>query len=185
MTSDGLKQTVLASSLAKERAKAKPDSSSQIAQLPQATRDRIAHIDFTLLFKGEAVRVDLVDRFSITAAQATKDFTMYRELAPGNIEYDQKLKLHKHGEAFDPLFDYDVVRTLWDGLMTWKIKKTTFDFSSPIIHRYSMIILGSGVILLFTGLFAPLTIPPVVLLSLIIGLALMAGLALSHLQKKI
>jgi hypothetical protein len=102
MTNDGLKQTVVA----------KPDRLSQIAQLPQATRDRIAHIDFTLLFKGEAVRADLVVRFSIAAAQATKDFTMYRELAPGNIEYDQKLKLHKRGQAFEPLFDYDVVRTL-------------------------------------------------------------------------
>jgi hypothetical protein len=112
MANDALKQTVAASSLAKEGAKGKPDKLSQIAQLPQATRDRIAHIDFTLLFKGEAVRADLVDRFSIAAAQATKDFTMYRELAPGNIEYDQKLKLHKRGEAFEPLFDYDVVRTL-------------------------------------------------------------------------
>lgn len=102
MTNDGLKQTVVA----------KSDRLSQIAQLPQATRDCIAHIDFTLLFKGEAVRADLVDCFSIAAAQATKDFTMYRELAPGNIEYDQKLKLHKRGEAFEPLFDYDVVRTL-------------------------------------------------------------------------
>ncbi|TPW95276.1 WYL domain-containing protein [Proteus mirabilis] len=102
MTNDGLKQTVVA----------KPDRLLQIAQLPQATRERIAHIDFTLLFKGEAVRADLVDRFSIAAAQATKDFTMYRELAPGNIEYDQKLKLHKRGEAFEPLFEYDVVRTL-------------------------------------------------------------------------
>ena len=102
MTNDGLKQTAVA----------KSDTLSQIAQLPQATRDRIAHIDFTLLFKGEAVRADLVDRFSIAAAQATKDFTMYRELAPGNIEYDQKLKLHKRGEAFAPLFEYDVVRTL-------------------------------------------------------------------------
>lgn len=102
MTNDGLKQTVVA----------KPDRLLQIAQLPQATRDCIAHIDFTLLFKGEAVRADLVDRFSIAAAQATKDFTMYRELAPGNIEYDQKLKLHKRGEAFEPLFEYDVVRTL-------------------------------------------------------------------------
>ncbi|WP_439652717.1 WYL domain-containing protein [Proteus mirabilis] len=64
------------------------------------------------MFKGEAVRADLVDRFSIAAAQATKDFTLYRELAPSNIEYDQKLKLHKRGEAFEPLFDYDVVRTL-------------------------------------------------------------------------
>ena len=101
MTNDGLKQKIVE----------KPDRLLQIAQLPQATRDRIAHIDFTLLFKGEAVRADLVDRFSIAAAQATKDFTMYRELAPGNIEYDQKLKLHKRGEAFAPLFDYDA-RTL-------------------------------------------------------------------------
>lgn len=86
--------------------------SAQLDELPQATRDRIAHIDFTLLFKGEAVRADLVDRFSIAAAQATKDFTLYRELAPSNIEYDQKLKLHKRGEQFKALFDYDVVRTL-------------------------------------------------------------------------
>lgn len=69
--------------------------------------------------------------------------------------------------------------------MTRKIKKTTVDFSSAIIHRYSIIILGSGVISSFMGLFAPRAIPPVVLPSLIIGLALMAGLALSHLQKKI
>ncbi|MHC5949602.1 WYL domain-containing protein [Providencia rettgeri] len=58
------------------------------------------------------MRADLVNRFSIAATQATKDFTLYRVLAPGNIEYDQKLKLHKRGEAFEPLFDYDVVRTL-------------------------------------------------------------------------
>lgn len=83
-----------------------------VEELPQASRDRIAHIDFTLLFKGEAVRADLVERFSIAPTQATKDFTLYRELAPCNIEYDQKLKLHKRGEAFEPLFDYDVVRTL-------------------------------------------------------------------------
>lgn len=102
MINDGLKQTV----------GAKSHRASKIAQLPQAIRDRIAHIDFTLLFKGEAVRADLVDRFSIAATQATKDFALYRVLAPVNIEYDQKLKLHKRGEAFEPLFDYDVVRTL-------------------------------------------------------------------------
>ncbi|MGL5103501.1 MAG: WYL domain-containing protein [Plesiomonas sp.] len=85
---------------------------AELARLPQATRDRIAHIDFTLLFKGEAVRADLVDRFNIAATQATKDFTLYRELAPNNIVYDPKLKLHMRGEVFKPLFDYDVVRTL-------------------------------------------------------------------------
>ncbi|PVU64881.1 WYL domain-containing protein [Plesiomonas shigelloides] len=90
---------------------AKPEM-AELALLPQATRDRIAHIDFTLLFKGEAVRADLVNRFNIAATQATKDFNLYRKLAPNNIVYDPKLKLHMRGEAFKPLFDYDVVRTL-------------------------------------------------------------------------
>ncbi|KAB7684642.1 WYL domain-containing protein [Plesiomonas shigelloides] len=90
---------------------AKPEM-AELALLPQAIRDRIAHIDFTLLFKGEAVRADLVNRFNIAATQATKDFNLYRELAPNNIVYDQKLKLHMRGEAFKPLSDYDVVRTL-------------------------------------------------------------------------
>lgn len=84
----------------------------QLAQLSQAARDRIAHIDFTLMFKGEAVRADLVDRFHIAAAQATKDFNLYRELAPNNITYDPKQRLHKRGTQFKPLFNYDVTRTL-------------------------------------------------------------------------
>jgi hypothetical protein len=106
MTSYVLKQNAAANSLSTLAVQ------SQLKKLPQATRDRIAHIDFTLLFKGEAVRADLVERFSIAAAQATKDFTLYRELASSNIEYDQKLKMHKRGEQFMPLFEYDVIRTL-------------------------------------------------------------------------
>ncbi|WP_037367621.1 WYL domain-containing protein [Salinivibrio costicola] len=88
------------------------DNPIQLAQLSQAARDRIAHIDFTLMFKGEAVRADLVDRFNIAATQATKDFNLYRELAPNNITYDPKQRLHKRGTHFTPLFDYDAVRTL-------------------------------------------------------------------------
>lgn len=85
---------------------------SLLDALPQSSRDRIAHIDFILLFKGEAVRSDLTDRFNITAAQATKDFALYRELASENIEYDAKLRVHKRGKHFSPLFEYDVLRTL-------------------------------------------------------------------------
>lgn len=80
--------------------------------LPQATRDRIAHIDFTLLFKGEAVRADLIERFRIAPTQATKDFALYKELAPDNILYDQKHKTHIRNIHFTPLFEYDVIRTL-------------------------------------------------------------------------
>jgi len=80
--------------------------------LSQGQRDRIAHIDFTLMFKGEAVRADLTERFGIAPAQATKDFTLYRELSDGNIEYDLKRKVHNRGKKFKAIFNYDVVRTL-------------------------------------------------------------------------
>ena len=80
--------------------------------LPQATRERIAHIDFTLMFKGEAVRADLIERFNIAPAQVTKDFTLYRELAPQNIEYDAQRRLHLRGTQFCSLFQYDPLRTL-------------------------------------------------------------------------
>lgn len=84
----------------------------EVDLLPHAKRERIAHIDFTLFFKGEAVRADLTNRFSIAPAQATKDFILYRDLAPGNIEYDEKAKVHKRTRNFTPLFQYDAERTL-------------------------------------------------------------------------
>lgn len=87
-------------------------SNTVLDGLSENQRDRLAHIDFTLLFKGEAVRADLIDRFGISSAQATKDLSLYRELAPQNIEYDLKQKRHLKGKGFIPLFGYDVLRTL-------------------------------------------------------------------------
>ena len=84
----------------------------RLEALPQATRERIAHIDFTLMFKGEAVRADLMTRFNMAPAQVTKDFMLYRELAPQNIEYDAKRRVHIRGAAFTSLFEYDPLRTL-------------------------------------------------------------------------
>ncbi|WP_226100508.1 WYL domain-containing protein [Dickeya oryzae] len=84
----------------------------RIEALPQATRERVAHIDFTLMFKGEAVRADLMTRFNMAPAQVTKDFMLYRELAPQNIAYDAKRRVHIRGAAFASLFEYDPLRTL-------------------------------------------------------------------------
>lgn len=83
-----------------------------LASLSTPQRERLAHIDFTLLFKGEAGRGDLIDRFAIAPTQATKDFALYHELAPANIVYDKSKRLHVRARAFSPLFDYDTARTL-------------------------------------------------------------------------
>lgn len=83
-----------------------------LSSLSTPQRERLAHIDFILMFKGEAGRGDLIDRFAIAPTQATKDFALYHELAPANIAYDKSKRLHLRARAFTPLFDYDTVRTL-------------------------------------------------------------------------
>ena len=73
---------------------------------------RLAHIDFVLMFKGEARRTDLVERFNIAPSVATQDFARYKEIAPQNVVYDEKRKQHLKAASFISLFDFDVIRTL-------------------------------------------------------------------------
>lgn len=84
----------------------------ELDQLSQAQRERLAHIDFTLLFKGEAGRNYLTERFSVAPSVATQDFARYRELASQNLIYDEKQRIHLKTPSFKPLFKYDVERTL-------------------------------------------------------------------------
>ncbi|MDB6443198.1 WYL domain-containing protein [Pseudomonas sp. 21TX0197] len=75
--------------------------------LSHAQRERLGFIEHLLLLKGEASRAELMTRFGIAAAQATKDLAHYHSLAPANIEYDKRLRLHVRGKGFSALFDYD------------------------------------------------------------------------------
>lgn len=68
-------------------------------------RDRLAHIDLRLRFLGDVGRNDLVARFGIQAAAATRDLALYGKLAPDNIVYDQRLRRYVQGSSFKPLFD--------------------------------------------------------------------------------
>ncbi|MGI2023744.1 WYL domain-containing protein [Shewanella glacialipiscicola] len=64
------------------------------------------------MFKGEARRTDLVERFNIAPSVATQDFARYKEIAPQNVVYDEKRKQHLKAASFISLFDFDVIRTL-------------------------------------------------------------------------
>lgn len=72
----------------------------------------MAHIDFRLYFLGSVGRNDLVKRFGIKEAAATRDLAQYREMTPNNIEYDTKAKLYKTSDRFEPLFSYQPERVL-------------------------------------------------------------------------
>ena len=87
-------------------------SAERLSEMSQAQRDRLASIELRLRFLGEIRRQDLVTRFDIQSAAATRDIGQYKELAPGNIDYDPKGKVYVRGEWFRPVFDFPAERVL-------------------------------------------------------------------------
>lgn len=83
-----------------------------INEFSQKQRDRLAYIEFRLWFLGDACRRDLMERFGIAPAVATRDFTAYRELAPQNIDFDGRRKVYVPSERFAPVFDHVPDRVL-------------------------------------------------------------------------
>lgn len=87
-------------------------SIDRLAELTQSQRDRLAFVELRMRFVGEIRRQDLVTRFGIQSAAATRDLALYKELAPGNIDYDPKGKAYVLGDGFRPVFDYPVERAM-------------------------------------------------------------------------
>ena len=83
-----------------------------LENLNQAQRERLAFIEFRLWFLGDVRRPDLIDRFGIAPAVATRDLAAYREVAPGNIDFDGRRKVYVSGGAFSPIFEHRPDRVL-------------------------------------------------------------------------
>ncbi|OAI29442.1 helix-turn-helix transcriptional regulator, partial [Methylomonas koyamae] len=82
------------------------------SNIAQTQRERLFHIDFRLFFLGTVNRNDLVARFGIKEAAATRDITLYKELAPKNLEYDTKVKTYIQRDGFSPLFSFSTHQAL-------------------------------------------------------------------------
>ena len=101
---------------------------TETEDLTQPQRDRLAFIELRVRFLGEVRRQDLFTRFSIQAAAATRDLATYKELMPGNIDYDSKSKVYVRAELFRPLFDFSPARVL-----TWLTQG--YGDNEPMRHR--------------------------------------------------
>lgn len=86
----------------------------QLVDLTQPQRDRLAFVELRVRFIGEIRRQDLVSRFGIQSAAATRDLALYKERAPGNIDYDAKAKSYVLGPDFRPVFVFPA-----DRVLTW------------------------------------------------------------------
>lgn len=87
-------------------------SEEPLRDLTQPQRDRLAFVELRLRFIGEIRRQDLMTRFAIQSAAASRDLALYKEMAPGNLDYDPKGKSYVLGPAFDPVFDFAPERVL-------------------------------------------------------------------------
>lgn len=87
-------------------------ASEQLLEMTQAQRDRLAFIDLRLRYVGEVGRQDLVSRFGIQSAAASRDLGQYRAVAPKNLTYDTKAKVYVRATWFRPMFDFQANRVL-------------------------------------------------------------------------
>lgn len=84
----------------------------RVESLSHAQRERLAYIDFRLYFFGEIGRPDLIERYGVAPAGATRDLALYRKIAPQNITFDGSNKIYRIGQTFSPLFDHASQRVL-------------------------------------------------------------------------
>lgn len=86
-------------------------TAQSLSELTRTQLERMSYIDFRLYFLGELRRVDVMTRFGIAPAGATRDIAQYRELAPRNLFLDSS-KVYRPNEGFSPLFEHSPQRVL-------------------------------------------------------------------------
>jgi hypothetical protein len=87
-------------------------NNKKIADISFSQKQRLAFIDFLLMFKGSFSRSDLTTKFEMGMANATRDISLYRELAPNNSEFDNQAKYYFQTKQFKPVFQLDARKTL-------------------------------------------------------------------------
>jgi hypothetical protein len=84
----------------------------KLEDLNFSQKQRLAYIDFKLLFVGFVTRIEIVTHFEKGLTSATKDLNLYKELCPDNMDYDAKEKKYLQAANFQPLFKHDPRKTL-------------------------------------------------------------------------
>ncbi len=83
-----------------------------VDRLSQAQRERLAFLEMRAYFTGELRRADIEARFGIKPAASSRDLSAYRDLEPGNLDYDVAARCYRPTKAFKPLFEFSSDRVL-------------------------------------------------------------------------
>lgn len=82
------------------------------SSLSHRQAERLKFIDFRLLFFGFLNRANLIDRFGVAPAAATRDLKAYKDYASQNLDYDIKKKTYYAASTFRPAFAHDAGKAL-------------------------------------------------------------------------
>ena len=85
----------------------KPHVIRKVVRMSIAKSERLAFIDFRLMFLGEVSRQNLIDCFGISEPAATRDLAMYREDRPDNLIYSHTERTYLIGDNFSPMFKHE------------------------------------------------------------------------------
>ena len=107
-------------------------SGNELDRINQSQQERLSNIDFRAYFLGEISRNDLIGKFGIKMAAATRDLKLYQELAPRNIFYDPKSRVYKPSANFKPLFEYPIERAL--AALTHGFGDDFVSYHKPLIY---------------------------------------------------
>ena len=80
--------------------------------MSQTQRERLAFLELRAFFTGELSRGDIETRFGIKPAAASRDLSIYREMAPGNLDYDSVGRRYRPTTSFAPIFEFHCERVL-------------------------------------------------------------------------
>jgi hypothetical protein len=78
----------------------------------QTQRERLAFLELRAFFTGELRRGDIEARFGVKPAAASRDLSLYREIAPGNLDYDLASRCYRPTASFAPIYEFHTERVL-------------------------------------------------------------------------
>ncbi|WP_350645004.1 WYL domain-containing protein [Pseudoalteromonas sp. G24-MNA-CIBAN-0072] len=84
----------------------------ELENVNYAQKQRLAYIDFKLMFTGSVTRNEIIQRFECGTAAASRDLALYKELAPKNLTYNTTDRRYVVESNFKPLFNHDARKTL-------------------------------------------------------------------------
>lgn len=101
-----------------------------------AQMEKLKFVEHIAYFHGAVKREDIINRFGISKASATNVLSVYNKMAPGNLNYNIRLKHYEISRSFKPFFN---VRMLIERIPVYTMPKLYKPADDDAIGRIALI----------------------------------------------